>query len=171
MRAIARAAGVHEQTIYLAYGTKAALLAATAARLVAGEEDPDRHPSTRAWALETEAEPDVRAKLARYAAHIVEVAKRITGLLDMLRATAPGEPEVAAFLTHMERGRREGPLRLLGPLAGTPPLRQSLSAEEIADITFALASPDTVRALTGCGWEPGRVEAWMTEQLSRALLD
>src|SRR4029077_8936114 len=66
MQAVADEAGVHVQTIYLAYRTKPALLAACAARLVAGEEDPSTHPGERRWAREVAAAPDPRAKLARY---------------------------------------------------------------------------------------------------------
>src|ERR1700722_10955458 len=63
MQAIAAEAGVHVQTIYLAYGTKAALLAASSARLVAGEEDPGTPPAERRWAREVAAAPDAHAKL------------------------------------------------------------------------------------------------------------
>src|SRR6059058_4692631 len=62
MQSIATEAGVHVQTIYLAYATKAALLAASATRLVAGEEDPETHPGERRWAREVAAEPEPRAK-------------------------------------------------------------------------------------------------------------
>jgi AcrR family transcriptional regulator len=172
MQAIATAAGVHVQTIYLAYGTKAAVLAACAARLVAGEEDPDTHPSERRWAREIQAAGDPRDKIRLYVRHIADVAGRITPLLDVLRATAPSEPEAAAFLAHMEEGRREGPLQLLGPLAGSGAARTGLSADDIADITFALASADTLRALvTVRGWDRGRAEAWLTDTLCRSLLE
>jgi AcrR family transcriptional regulator len=60
MQAIADAAGVHVQTIYLAYHTKAAVLAACAARLVAGDEDPTTHPSQRRWVREIQATADPR---------------------------------------------------------------------------------------------------------------
>src|SRR5581483_5671339 len=109
MQAIATEAGVHVQTIYLAYGTKPALLAACATRLVAGEEDPDTPPADRRWAREVAAKRDPHAKLVRYVKQIADVGPRITPLIDVLRATAPGEPEVAAFLAQMEQGRREGP--------------------------------------------------------------
>jgi AcrR family transcriptional regulator len=171
MQAIAAAGGVHVQTIYLAYGTKASVLAACAARLVAGEEDPDTHPSQRRWAREIQATGDARRKIELYVRHIANVAARITGLIDVLRATAPSEPEAAAFLTHMEHGRREGPLHLLGPLAGTDAIRPDLTADDIADITFALASPDTLRALvTVRGWDRDRAQDWITANLSRELL-
>src|ERR1700712_4469003 len=80
MQAIADEAGVHVQTIYLAYRTKAALLAACAARLVAGDESPDPPPSERRWARKVAAEREPHAKLARYVRHIGEASPRITPL-------------------------------------------------------------------------------------------
>jgi AcrR family transcriptional regulator len=172
MQAIATEAGVHVQTIYLAYGTKPALLAASAARLVAGEEDPETHPSQRRWAREVAAQPDPRAKLARYVSQIADVSPRITPLLDVLRATAPAEPDVAAFLAHMEHARREGGLQLLG--LGVPPetWRPGLAPDKVADIVFAIASPDTLRALIDrCGWKRRAAEALVVRALEHELLE
>jgi AcrR family transcriptional regulator len=171
MQAVADAADVHVQTIYLAYRTKAAVLAACAARLVAGDEDPATHPSERQWARTIQAAPGARDKIALYVRHILDVAPRITPLIDVLRATAPSEPDVAAFLEHMETARREGPLQLLGPLASTGQLRDTLTADDVADIVFALASPDTIRALTvRCGWSRERGVTWITTALINELL-
>ena len=159
------------QTIYLAYRTKAALLAACAARLVAGDEDPETHPSERRWALAVAAERDPRAKLTRYVQHIGEVSPRITPLLDALRATAPDEPEVAEFLTRMENGRREGPRQLLGLGVPAGTWRAELGAERVADIVFALASPDTLRALVEqCGWDHSTAQALIVRALERELM-
>jgi AcrR family transcriptional regulator len=172
MQAIATEAGVHVQTIYLAYGTKPALLAACALRLVAGEEDPDTSPGERRWAREVAAADDPHAKLVRYVQQIADVAPRITRLLDVLRATAPAEPNVATFLERMEHGRREGALQLLG--RGTPPgtWRAGLTPDRVADITFAIASPDTIRALTDrCGWSLSEAQELIVRTLERELLD
>jgi AcrR family transcriptional regulator len=171
MQVIATEAGVHVQTIYLAYKTKAAVLAACAARLVAGDEDPETPPGQRQWAREVAAKPDPRAKLARYVRQIGEVTPRIAPLVDVLRATSPAEPDVAAFLAQMEHGRREGPLQLLGH--GTPPdtWRPGLTPDEVADITFAIASPDTMRALVDrCGWTQAQAETLIIRTLERELL-
>ncbi len=171
MQAIADAAGVHVQTIYLAYHTKAAVLAACAARLVAGDEDPATHPSQRRWAQEIQATTDPRRKIELYVRQILAVAPRITTLIDVLRATAPSEPDVAAFLEQMENGRREGPLQLLGPLATDGTLRTGLTPDDVADIVFTLASPDTLRSLMiRCGWQPKRAAAWLTALLIEVLL-
>jgi hypothetical protein len=158
------------QTIYLAYGTKPTLLAACAARLVAGDEDPATPPAQRRWAREVAAIRDPRAKLVRYVQQIADVAPRITPLTDVLRATAPAEPEVATFLEQMERGRREGALQLLGH--GTPAgtWRDGLTPDHVADITFALASPDTLRALTTrCGWSLSQAQDLIVGVLVREL--
>jgi AcrR family transcriptional regulator len=171
MQAVADEAGVHVQTIYLAYGNKPALLAACAARLVAGSEDPQTHPGERRWARELAAEPDPRRKLARYVKQIGDVSPRITPMLDVLRATASAEADVAAFLEQMERGRREGPLQLLGLGVAPGTWRDGLSAEEVADIVFAIASPDTLRALINqCGWTRAAAEALIRRSLERELL-
>lgn len=172
MQAIAAEAGVHVQTIYLAYGTKPALLAACAARLVAGDEDPEIPPAERRWAREVAAKRNPRARLVRYVRQIGDVTPRITPLIDVLRATAPAEPDVAAFLAQMEAGRREGPLQLLGHGVPAGTWRSGLTPDKVADIVFAIASPDTVRALTARrGWSRSAAEALIVRMLERELLD
>jgi AcrR family transcriptional regulator len=171
MQAVAAEAGVHVQTIYLAYRTKPALLAASAARLVAGEEDPGTDPADRRWAREVAAAPDPRAKLARYVKQIADVTPRIAPLIDVLRTTAPAEPDVAAFLEQMEDGRREGPLQLLGHGVPAGTWQPGLTADQVADIVFAVASPDTFRALTyRCGWTRRAAEKLIVRMLERELL-
>ncbi len=171
MQAIADEAGVHVQTIYLAYGTKAAVLAAAATRLVAGDEDPETHPGDRRWARTIQAAEDPARKLRLYVRHIRDVAPRIIRLVDTLRATAPADPDVAAFLIHMQAGRREGPFALLAPIATAGRLRPGLDLDAAADITYALASPDTFRALVeDRGWSWKRAEAWITDRLCEVLL-
>jgi AcrR family transcriptional regulator len=171
MQAIADLAGTHVQTIYLAYRTKAAVLAATATRLVAGDEDPQSHPSTRRWVRQIQATKDPERKLRLYVRHIRNVTPRVARLTDMLRATAPADPDVAAFLRDMQDGRREGPLALLAPLAEAGQLRHGLTLENAADATYALASPDTFRALVeDRHWSWNRAETWITDQLRRAIL-
>ncbi len=170
MQAIADRAGVHVQTIYLAYGTKPALLAACATRLVAGDEDPETPPAQRQWARDVAATRAPRAKLARYVQQIADVAPRISPLIDVLRATAPAEPEVATVLDQIERGRREGALQLLGHGTSTGTWRDGLTPDEVADITFAIASPDTLRALSvRCGWSPSQAQDLVVGVLEREL--
>jgi AcrR family transcriptional regulator len=171
MQAIADEAGVHVQTIYLAYGTKASVLAAAATRLVAGDEDPGSHPGQRRWVREIVGTPDPRRKLRLYVRHVREVTPRVVGLIDTLRAGAPSDADVAGFLAQMLQGRHEGPYALLEPLASAGQLRPGLTRSAAADITYALASPDTFRALVhDRGWSWSRAETWITAELCRSLL-
>src|SRR5207248_4679549 len=124
------------------------------------------------WAREVAAEPEPRAKLVRYVRQIGDVGPRITSLIDVLRATAPSEPEVATFLAHMEHGRREGPRQLLGLGVAPGTWRPDLSPDQVADIVFAIASPDTLRALIEhCGWERAAAEELIVRTLEHALID
>lgn len=171
VQAVADAAGVHAQTVYQAYGTKASLLGAVGARLVAGEDDPAVHPSQRAWSRRIEAEPDPAGKLRLYVRHIREVTPRVVALIDMLRATAPAEPDVALFLDQIEEGRRMGPANLFAPLAEQGMLHPGLTLAAACDITYALVSPDTFRALVmRRGWSWPQAEEWLTDCLTYALL-
>jgi hypothetical protein len=71
----------------------------------------------------------------------------------------------------METGRREGPLQLLGLGVAAGAWRAGLGPEEVADIVFTIASPDTFRALvTRCGWDPAAAEAFILRTLVRELL-
>jgi AcrR family transcriptional regulator len=171
IQAVADAAAVHAQTIYQAYGTKGALLGAVGARLVAGEDDPATHPSERAWVRQIQAEPDPGRKLRLYIKHIAAVTPRVTVLIDMLRATAPAEPDAAAFLDQIDQGRLLGPLNLLAPLMEQGQLREGLTLAAASDITYALVSPDTFRALVlQRGWTWTHAQQWLTDCLTHALL-
>ena len=49
-------------------------------------------------------------------------------------------------------------------------LREGLTAEEAAVLTYAIASPDTFRQLLERGWSWNRAEAAITDTLIRTLL-
>lgn len=171
MQDVADAAGVHVQTVYLAFGTKGAVLAEAATVVVAGDEDAETPPSERRWAVELMAEPDPAAQLALYVRHIVDVAVRYGPLLAVIRGAALSEPEVVAFLRSAEAGRYEGPSVILAAVAARGGLRPGLAARRAADIVYAVAAPDTYRALhADRGWSRKAVEAWMTDTLCRELL-
>jgi AcrR family transcriptional regulator len=169
MQDIAAAAGVHVQTIYLAYGTKAELLRAAASWKVSEGEDPAVPPPERQWVRELIAEDDPREKLRLYVRHIRHVTERWAPMRDVMRAAAD-EPEVAEKLAEMEYGRYQGPLNLWPAIAQRGQFREGISAEHAAALTYALASPDTFRQLRERGWSWKRAEAAIVDTLARALL-
>src|SRR6266851_9183696 len=84
MQAIAEAAGVHPQTVYLAFGTKAAVLAEAAACIAADDD-------TRA--TRTDSSDPVR-QLAYFARRQCEISARLGPLFAQVVATAFSEPDV-----------------------------------------------------------------------------
>lgn len=169
MQDVADAAGVHVQTLYLAYGTKAVLLHETASRRVAEGEDQSVPPPQRTWVREIIATDDPREKLRLYVRHIAKVAQLWAPIRDVMRE-ARDEPEVAERLAAMEHGRFEGPLNLLPPVHRAGRLRKGLGVEKAAQITYAVASPDTFLQLRDRGMSWRRAESTVLDILARSIL-
>jgi AcrR family transcriptional regulator len=169
MQDIATTAGVHVQTIYLAYGNKAELLRAAASWKVSEGEDPATPPPERRWVRELIAEDDPREKFRLYVHHIRHVTEQWAPMRDVMRAAAD-EPEVAEKLAVMEHGRFQGPENLWPAIEQKGQFRQGVTAEEAAVLTYAVASPDTFRQLLERGWSWDRAEAAIVDTLARALL-
>ena len=169
MQDVAAAAGVHVQTIYLAYGTKAELLRAAASWKVSEGEDPAIPPPERRWVREIIAENDPREKFRLYVRHIRHVTEQWAAMRDVMRA-ATAEPEVAEKLAAMEYGRYQGPQNLWPAIEQKRQLREGLTAEDAAKLTYAIASPDTFRQLRERGWSWKRAEAAIVDTLIRTLL-
>ena len=169
MQEIADAAGVHVQTIYLAYGTKAELLRAAASRPVAEGEDPSVPPPERHWVKEIVATDDAHEKLRLYVRHLRHVTQGWGPFQQAMRAAAD-EPEVAEKLAAMEYGRFQGPLNLWPAIADVGGFRDGIDAVRAADLTYAIASPDTFRQLLDRGWTADDAEAAILETLARLFL-
>lgn len=170
MQDIADAAGVHVQTIYLAYGTKAGVLGAAASRLVAEGEDPSIPPPERAWVRELIAEPDPRKKFQLYVRHIRNVTAHWGPIREVMRAAAD-DPAVAEKLAAMEFGRYEGPQNLWPAIESSGQFRPGVTSQFAADLTYAVASPDTFRQLRDRGWSWEQAERGIVDVLTRTLLD
>lgn len=168
LQQIADAAGVHVQTIYLAYGTKAELLRAAAA-WATSDEDPEIPPPDRRWVRAIVQAEDPRQKLKLYVRHIRDITATWGPFQQAMRA-ASGEPEVAEKLAAMEEGRFQGPLNLWSAIQARGELRDGLTTERAAALTYAIASPDTFRQLLDRGLNLDEAEDEVARTLTRALL-
>lgn len=168
LQQIADEAGVHVQTIYLAYGTKAEVLRA-AASWATSEEDPAIPPPDRRWVREIVATDDPRLKLRLYVRHIRDITQTWGPFQQAMRA-ASSEPEVAEKLAAMEEGRFQGPLNLWPAIEARGQLRDGLSTERAAALSYAIASPDTFRQLIDRGLSLDQAEDEVARMLILALL-
>lgn len=139
---LAKAAGVAVQTLYLSFGSKAAVLEA------ALDADAQDHPS--GWPPGTGA--DGPTALLRYVeATAAEVARRHP--LDAVLRGAAADPDPAELLARSRRATLAGHARAVDELAERPGFTGHMSLQRVTESMAALLSPETYGLLVVAhGW-------------------
>lgn len=172
--AIAKRAGVSLQTLYLAWGSKRALLRAAAAAAAVASQTPmgsDEWRSIIRAQLARDAGEDAAAGayLAAVSRLFVRVADRTAIYWDMYRQAAASDPEIASDWAVIGRDRR----RTMTEVAGNIPargLRSDLSTDDVADTLWALASPDLYHLFRSEGDRDSLAfQTWLERTLRAAL--
>lgn len=160
MAAIARAAGVAVQTLYLSFGSKAAVLEAALG-------DGDQEPS--GWLERLRAEPDGRTAVARHAGATAAEVERHYPLDAVLRAAA-ADPEPAALLERTGRAALARHAAAVDELAEKPGFTTTISLQRATDMAAALLSPDTYGLLVVAqGWSTPEWTEWAGRHLAADL--
>ncbi len=157
MEAVAARSGMSVQSVYFAFGTKAALLRAAIERLTPP-------PSTRP----VDRDPD------RVLKALVEERVRgldATGALVLAAAAAaPGEPAVADVSAWQQSLRAQSASDLVSQLRSRRPLATGVTARRASDVVYGLLSPHLHAALVQeRGWTSRRYAAWVGDAIARAL--
>lgn len=146
IRDIADRAGVSPESVYAAFGSKAAVLQAWIDVAVAGDEDEiavwDRPEMATAREV-----ADPLEKFRRYALGLHGINERIAAPMRVLRAAATGSPELAEILAENERRRRSDIARAIDDVVAVRPLPSHLAADRAVDLAMALSSVDVYWAL------------------------
>ncbi|WP_194291327.1 TetR/AcrR family transcriptional regulator [Cumulibacter manganitolerans] len=168
--AIAEAAGVSEDLVYLQFGTKRQLLVEVLNYDVTGAPDSAQvldQPGPRAVL----AQPDQRAQIAMFAADIARRTTRARPIDDVMVSAALVDDEVAAKHGEMHRIRLANLTQFVRSLAAHGGLRPGLGIEEAAATVWALTGPPMHRQLVGeLGWSEQRFAGWIDSTLQAALL-
>jgi AcrR family transcriptional regulator len=167
--AVAAAAGVSPDTIYVSLGGKRGLLERVFQQ---AREDPDdpaqRVQQRRREGIRQLADPHQR--LRRLIGLSCETLARISPVHAVIRGAADGDPVAAELLSDMLDRRLEVQYRNVHTYLG-PGLRDGLSLDDAAERYSALLSPDLYNLLTvDRGWPADRYEAWVAGLLDRDLL-
>lgn len=172
MSEVASAAGVVVETVYRAYGSKAALFTAVVEAALAGGIERAEVPVEQRSAIATIiAEPDPRRQVELYAATQPGIHRRAGPLLRAVRDAVGLDPEVARMWADLEAQRFAGQRRFTDRLAASGALREDVDADGAADMLFALTSLGLHDILVvERRWSPDRYQELLTLSLIRAIL-
>jgi AcrR family transcriptional regulator len=161
---LAAAAGVSVQTLYLAWGSKRALLHGYLERALAGGPGSPEDADIRFVGLPP------RELLVELAGLVAETAERAAPGWKLYRDAAAIDPEIAADWDELQTLRHERFARILGGLPAEA-LAEGLTIAAAVDTAWAIASPESHDLLVhrlGYGLDDFR--AWMERSLIAALL-
>ena len=167
MGAIAGAAGVSVQTLYMGFGSKLGILSAALDVAIAGDHEPVPLLD-RAWVRELAEAPDGPQAVRLFVAQVRAIADRTYPLLAVLQGAAAGEAGV--LLAANRRDRRHGIQVIAELLEGKPGFTPGLSVTKAADVIYGLAGEAHYGQLVGeCGWTSEEWEQWCGDTLARLL--
>ena len=154
----------------LAFETKAGVLRALWNVRLRGDDD-EAPVAQRAWYREVLDEPDPERKLRLNARNSRAVKSRVGALLNVVRAGAQADPDVAALWDRIENEFHANQRRIVETLHAAKALRRGLDVDRAADVLWALNHPDVWRLLVvERGWTPEQYERWFRESATAQLL-
>jgi AcrR family transcriptional regulator len=170
---IAKRAGVTVQTLYLAWGSKRALLRAYMDSVLAGDPDesyPLVQPEMIAAALEGTAD-DPPATVRQIGIFYRQIAERAALGWQLYRDAAASDAEIAADWRALQDLRHRTFTNLINHLPGRS-LRPGLTRAAAADTAWTIASPDTYDMLVRIrGYTLDQYQEWVISSLTTLLLD
>jgi AcrR family transcriptional regulator len=165
--AVARHAGVSEETVYKTFGGKSGLVRALRSRALegAGPEPAE----TRSDRLRDETDP---VRIVRgWARLAAEVAPRVAPVLLLVRDAALVDPRMRVLLTELDEERRARMGENAASLRRSGHLRPGITVQRATDILFAASSPEMFELLVmRCGWDLARYARHLEDTLGAALL-
>ena len=166
--AVAQAAGVSPDTIYVSLGGKQGLLEGVLSLARYDPEDPGQRDQEHRRD-EISALTDPRQRLRRLVELSCETLARISPVHAVLRGAADGHPFAAELYARMLELRLQLQARNLQTYLGTS-LRPWLTAKQAAEHCSVLLSPELYHLLTvERRWTTRQYGSWVTELLDHDL--
>ena len=169
---IAARAGVTVQTLYLAWGSKRALLRAYMENALAGDDEtpyPQAQPDMIAEALQDTFD-DPQAIIGQISLLHRQIADRAALGWQLYRDAAASDPEIAADWQALQALRHQTFATLIRRLPARS-LRPGLTRAAATDTAWAIASPDTYDMLVRTrGYTRDQYQKWVATSLITLLL-
>jgi AcrR family transcriptional regulator len=161
---LASAAGVSVQTLYLAWGSKRALLRGYMESAIAGDLGSPEDASRRFTGLAPQ------ERLAELAALVAAIAERAATGWRLYRDAAAVDPEIAADWHELQMLRHRLFSRILGDMPARA-LANGLTTKTAVDTAWTIASPESYDLLVHhLGYTLPEFQVWMEQTLSAAIL-
>jgi TetR/AcrR family transcriptional regulator of autoinduction and epiphytic fitness len=170
LTAVAAEAGVAVQTLYAAFGSKRQLLSELVDVTIAGDDAPVTLPD-RPFVADIQALTGTRAKLTRYARHLVETHERQAQVMLALAGAATADADAAAVWRKNLEDRQRGMTMFGGDLLATGELREDLTPDRVADILWlAMDVRNYDRLVRERGWTSDQFQQWYVDTVAGAIL-
>ncbi|WP_433169498.1 TetR/AcrR family transcriptional regulator [Kribbella sp. CA-247076] len=166
---VADQAGVAVQTIYFVFGNKRALLKELVDVTIAGDSEPIA-TMDRPWFTEAVAAPTAEELLARYVPGSSAVLERVSPIMRVLEAAVANDPEVSTLWPQDQDMRYVVQRAAAEALVTKPGAREDLTADEAADLLYAILSPELYLLLVrNRSWSHDTWVHWATTTLTTQL--
>jgi AcrR family transcriptional regulator len=169
VQGIAQEACVAPATIYQAFGTKHAVLAAALDIAVAGDDAPVA-VLDRDWVEAARREKNRRRQLRLIVEGASQIAARTAPLKEILRDAAATEAAARELITEDHERRHRTPQGLVDLLIENRQLRAGIDRRRAVDTFFALVNSATYELLvTQRGWTLSEWQAWIADVVEREI--
>jgi AcrR family transcriptional regulator len=161
---LAATAGVSVQTLYLAWGSKRAVLRGYMENVLSGGVGSPEDAARRFAGLPP------RERLAELAALVTEIAERAATGWSLYRDASAVDPEIAADWNELQLLRHRLISRILSDIPASA-IAEGLTMKTAADTAWAIASPESYDLLVRrLGYQLEEFHDWMEQNLITAIL-
>ena len=168
--AVARQAGVSAESIYKAFGTKAALAKAVFDVVLAGDDEPVP-VAERPASVAIGDEPDVRRKIAMFVDGLSRRQARSARVQILIRDGRHVDDSLEPVWAKLTEEGLTGMTMLGRHLLGTGRLRAGIDLDEVRDVLWNyLAIDHYERLVLSRGWSLERYARWLTRAITDALV-
>ncbi|MEO7060134.1 MAG: helix-turn-helix domain-containing protein [Lapillicoccus sp.] len=167
LAAVAARAGVSARTVYVRFGTKAALLKRLIDVTIGGDTQ-DLDVTERAWFQTALTAPTLPERIAAIATGGRQLMERTADVMAVAQQAEPMEPLIAAAAQAGREATRDGIRHLCQRAADDGLLPAGTDVTWLGDTLGLLAGPDAYQLIVRThGWDPDAYQAWYEETWTR----
>jgi AcrR family transcriptional regulator len=169
LEAVARRARVAARTVYVRFGTKAALFKRVVDVAIVGDTEPV-DVLGRDWMIEAMTAPTLAARIAAGAAAGRQIMERTGALFAVAQQAAAVEPLIAGYWQQGREQTRHAQEVFCTKLAGDGLLPPGIDLTWLIDTTTVLVAAETYLLVTRMlGWDLDTYETWVAATLTRLI--